>query len=381
MALRGLRVLEMAGLAPVPFAGMVLADFGASVIRIDRVQAQSLDTLARGKRSASIDLQDERGRQIVKKLSNQADVLIDSYRPGVMEKMGLGPVQLLESNPRLIYARLTGYGQSGLFSQKAGHDINYLSIAGVLSMLGRKDENPIAPINLLADFGGGGLLCVVGILIGLLTRSKTGKGQVIDSSMTEGASYLSTFLRTSHQIGIWTGPRGTNVLDSGAPFYDTYRTLDGKFMAVGAIEPQFYKRFVSGLGLDNSRIPNQMDTSKWDDLKELFSKCFATKTQAEWVEAFKDVDACVTPVLSMDEATTHPHNQDRSSFVHVDEETVLPALAPRFSSFPGYKASGPLPEVGQHTRQVLLEVGYTEEEVDYLCQENVIRQQTQKSRL
>jgi alpha-methylacyl-CoA racemase len=362
MALKGLKVLEMAGLAPVPYAGMILAghslvarmffyplffclDFGASVVRVEKIQATSSDTLGRGKRSISINLKDDRGQQVFKQLSSQSDVLIDSYRPGVMEKMGLGPTELLQANPQLIYARLTGYGQTGPLARKAGHDINYVSMSGVLSMLGQKHETPFPPINLLADFGGGGLLCTLGILIAILERSKTGQGQIIDSSMTEGVSYLATFLRTTQKINStnrdWssflkmTGSRGTNILDSGAPFYQTYLTADGKFMAVGALEPQFYKNFVAGLGLDESIIDHQLDVQEWDKLKQLFTEQFAKKTQAEWVKIFQDSDACVTPVLSMEEATNHPHHQKRRAFTQLENKMLVPTPSPKLSSSPG----------------------------------------------
>jgi alpha-methylacyl-CoA racemase len=241
MALKGLRVVEMAGLAPVPLAGMILADFGAAVIRVDKPNMPSVDTMARNKRSIAVNLKHKAGVKIVQDLCCNADVLIEPYRPGVMEKLGLGPQHCLSLNPRLVYARLTGFGQTGPLSHHAGHDINYLAISGVLSMLGRKDSSPVPPINLLADFAGGSLMCVVGVLMALLERTHSNRGQVVDAAMVDGVAYLSSFLFNSHKIGIWTGDRGTNLLDSGAHFYDTYQTSDGKYMSVGALEPQFYQ--------------------------------------------------------------------------------------------------------------------------------------------
>ncbi|KAL8204005.1 UNVERIFIED_CONTAM: hypothetical protein K2H54_066037 [Gekko kuhli] len=247
MALRGTQVLELAGLAPVPFCGQILADFGAQVVRVDRFRSAAIkvDVQGRGKRSLALDLKQPRGAETLARLCHKADVLIEPFRPGVMENLNLGPDVLLKNNPRLIYARLTGFGSSGAYSKMAGHDINYLAVSGVLSRLGRKDENPYAPVNLLADFAGGSVMCALGIIIALYERSKSGKGQVIDASMVEGAAYLSSFLWKSQNLGLWNRPRGENLLDSGAPFYETYKTSDGKFMAVGALEPQFYKQLIN----------------------------------------------------------------------------------------------------------------------------------------
>ncbi|XP_076742731.1 alpha-methylacyl-CoA racemase isoform X2 [Maylandia zebra] len=245
MALAGVRVIELAGLAPAPFCGMILADFGAKVIRVDRTKVPtSLDTQARGKRSVAINLKTTEGIALLRKLCIKSDVVLEPYRKGVMEKLDLGPHELLKENPRLIYARLTGYGQSGSYATVAGHDINYTAMSGLLSRLGRSGEKPYAPLNLLADFGGGGLTCALGIVLALLERTKSGKGQIIDASMVEGAAYMGSFLWKSRSIGLWNRSRGENMLDSGAPFYDTYQTSDGQFMAVGAIEPQFYKQLL-----------------------------------------------------------------------------------------------------------------------------------------
>ncbi|XP_076835762.1 alpha-methylacyl-CoA racemase isoform X3 [Brachyhypopomus gauderio] len=316
MALAGVRVIELAGLAPAPFCGMILADFGAKVIRIDRTKvAMTVDTQARGKRSVTLNLKSPEGVEVLKTLCIKSDVVLEPFRKGVMEKLGLGPEELLRENPGLIYARLTGYGQTGCYAKAAGHDINYLAMSGMLSMLGRSSEKPYAPLNLLADFAGGGLTCALGVVLALLERSRSGRGQVIDASMVEGSAYLGSFVWKSQSTGLWNRPRGQNLLDSGAPFYDTYCTADGKYVAVGAIEPQFYDQLIQGLGLKAADLPNQMSVSDWPELKRTFTQVFATKTQAEWSRIFDGTDACVTPVLSLDEVGLHPHNQERGSFL------------------------------------------------------------------
>ncbi|XP_061732574.1 alpha-methylacyl-CoA racemase isoform X3 [Nerophis ophidion] len=302
MALAGIRVVELAGLAPAPFCGMILADFGAKVIRVDRTKAgSSLDTQTRGKRSVAINLKTSEGVALLRKLCVQSDVVLEPYRKGVMEKLRLGPQELLKENPGLVYARLTGYGQSGMYASAAGHDINYLAMSGLLSRLGRSGEKPYAPLNLLADFAGGGLTCALGIVLALLERTKSGKGQIIDASMVEGAAYVGSFVWKSHSIGMWDRPRGENMLDSGAPFYDTYLTSDAKYMAVGAIEPQFYQQLLQGLELDADQLPPQMSFDDWPQLRRIFSERFALKTQADWSRIFDGTDACVTPVLSFDQ--------------------------------------------------------------------------------
>ncbi|TMS07970.1 Alpha-methylacyl-CoA racemase [Larimichthys crocea] len=287
MALAGVRVLELAGLAPAPFCGMILADFGAKVIRVDRTKvAMNVDTQARGKQSVAINLKTSEGVALLKKLCVRSDVVLEPYRKGVMEKLGLGPQELMKENPRLIYARLTGYGQSGAYSSTAGHDINFLAMSGLLSRLGRSGEKPYAPLNLVADFAGGGLTCALGIVLALLERTKSGRGQVIDASMVEGAAYVGSFVWKSRSIGMWDRSRGENMLDSGAPFYDTYETSDGKHMAVGSVEPQFYRELLKGLELDAGQLPSQMSFSDWPELRRLFTERFASKTQAEWSKIF-----------------------------------------------------------------------------------------------
>src|SRR5215468_524844 len=281
-ALEGIRVVEMAGLAPAPFCGLILADFGADVVRVDRVGAGSVDQLARGKRSVAVNLKSPEGVATVLRLIERADVLLEPYRPGVMERLGLGPEVACARNPRLVYARLTGFGQDGPYANMAGHDINYIAISGALSLLGRKGEKPLAPVNLLGDFAGGGMLCALGIALALLERGRSGKGQVVDAAMADGSAYLSTFVYKFRNAGFWRDERGTNLLDGGAPFYETYRTKDGQYMSVGAIEPQFYAALLQGLGLDPAAMPQQMDQASWAATAARFTEIFASKTRDEW---------------------------------------------------------------------------------------------------
>ncbi|NWI60548.1 AMACR racemase, partial [Calyptomena viridis] len=291
---------------------------------------------------------------------------------GVMEKLGFGPEVLLQENPRLIYARLTGFGQTGKYAKSAGHDINYLALSGVLSKLGRKDENPYAPVNLLADFAGGGVMCAMGIVIALYERATSGRGQIIDASMVEGVAYLSSFLWKSQNLGLWSRPRGENLLDSGAPFYEIYKTSDGKFMAVGALEPQFYKELIKGLGLDSNDLHTQMSFSDWPEMKKKFASIFAQKTQAEWCRVFDGTDACVTPVLSLDDVASHQHNKQRSSFIKNDQGEISPRPAPLLSRTPAVPSHKRDPFVGEHTEEILLEYGFTKQEIAKLYSDKVI---------
>jgi alpha-methylacyl-CoA racemase len=359
------RVVEMAGLAPAPFCGMILADFGADVVRVDRVGGGSMDHLARGKRSVAVNLKTPEGVETVLRLASRADVLLEPYRPGVMERLGLGPEIACARNPRLIYARLTGFGQDGPYANMAGHDINYIAISGALSLLGRKGEKPLAPVNLVGDFAGGGMLCALGITLALIERSQSGKGQVVDAAMVDGAAYLSTFVYKFRNAGFWRDDRGTNMLDGGAPFYDTYRTTDGQYMSVGAIEPQFYAALLNGLGLDAAAMPHQMDQSKWTETAARFTEVFASKTRDEWCAIFDGTDACVAPVLGLGEAAAHPHNSARGLLFADAAGKHEPAPAPRLSRTPGDGAR-PLPQVGAHTRDVLGEYGFTAAEIERL---------------
>eukprot|EP00054_Salpingoeca_dolichothecata_P021477 m.137572 g.137572 ORF g.137572 m.137572 type:complete len:382 (-) comp23998_c0_seq1:30-1175(-) len=365
MALRSLNVIELAGLAPAPFAGMILSDFGATVTRVDKPVPVTVDTMARGKRSIAIDLKQPAGVKILHRLCGKADVLIEPFRPGVMERLGLGPQVLCKENPGLIYARLTGFGQTGELKNEAGHDINYLAISGLLSTLGRQNENPIPPINIAGDFAGGGMLCVMGILLAVIERSISGKGQVVDAAMVDGAAYLSTFLYTSRKLGLWQGPRGTNLLDTGAPFYETYRTKDGKYMAVGAIEPQFFRSLLSVLKVDHSTI-NQQDRSAWPSVKKQFAGIFATKEQSEWTRLFEGTDACVTPVVDLEDAPLHPHNRSRSNFIGPDSEDPQPAPAPKLSRTPAATPDLTPITVGQHSREILQELQLDSTTIDDL---------------
>ncbi|XP_030187537.1 alpha-methylacyl-CoA racemase [Lynx canadensis] len=373
MALQGIRVLELAGLAPGPFCGMVLADFGAQVVRVDRPGARGdVSFMARGKRSLAVNLKRQDGALVLRRLCAQADVVLEPFRHGVMEKLQLGPEILQRVNPKLIYARLSGFGQSGRFCRVAGHDINYLALSGILSKIGRSGENPYAPLNLLADFGGGGLICTLGILLALFQRTRSGKGQVIDASMVEGTAYLSSFLWKSQQVGLWERPRGQNMLDGGAPFYTTYRTADGGFMAVGAIEPQFYKLLIKGLGLKSDELPNQMSMTDWPEMKRRFAEVFAKKTKEEWCQIFDGTDACVTPVLTFEEVTQHDHNKERGSFITDEEQSVSPRPAPLLSDTPAVPSSKRDPFVGEHTEEILQEFGFSQVEINQLTSDKII---------
>ncbi|ORZ14536.1 CoA-transferase family III domain-containing protein [Absidia repens] len=381
LPLNGITVYEMAGLAPAPFAGMILADFGAKVIRVDRPQSNTVDLLSRNKQSIALDMKKPQAIQVFKKLLAKADVVLDPFRPGVMEKLGLGPDELYAINPRLVFARLSGFGQTGSGSMAAGHDINYLAISGVLEMLGRQNGAPAFPMNLLADFAGGGLMCVMGILMALLERAKSGKGQVVDANLTSGTSYLNTFPYLMRQQGlIWSGERGTNMLDGGAHFYEVYKTKDGRYMAVGAIEPQFYAALLHGLGLDkDNNMPGQLDSEHWPSLKTKFSTIFATKTQLEWTEIFDGTDACVTPVLSTDECIP---GTDATSIASKKQhawprQAAPPQPAPLLSRTPARPvsdASSPasLLQGGAHTIQVLADAGISGKDIDALIRNSVV---------
>lgn len=371
MALRGVSVLELAGLAPGPFCGMVLADFGAQVVRVDRPgSVGDVSRLSRGKRSLAVDLKTPGGVAVVRRLCARVDVVLEPFRHGVMEKLQLSPEILQKENPRLIYARLSGFGQSGRFSKAAGHDINYLALSGVLSKIGRSGENPYAPLNLLADFGGGGLMCALGIVMALFERTRSGKGQVIDASMVEGAAYLSTFLWKT--ANLWEQPRGENLLDGGAPFYTTYQTADGEFMAVGALEPQFYKLLIKGLGLKSDELPNQMSVTDWPEMKKKFADIFAKKTKAEWCQIFDGTDACVTPVLTFEEVAHHDHNKERGSFITGGHQGMSPRPAPLLSGTPAVPSLQRDPLIGEHTVEILREFGFSQEEIDQLYSAKVI---------
>ncbi|XP_007954748.1 alpha-methylacyl-CoA racemase [Orycteropus afer afer] len=382
MALRGICVVEMAGLAPGPFCGMVLADFGAQVVRVDRPGSRGdVSHLSRGKRSLVVDVKRPEGAAVVRRLCSRADVVLEPFRRGVMEKLQLGPELLQRENPQLIYARLSGFGQSGRLSGAAGHDINFLALSGVLSKIGRSGENPYAPLNLLADFGGGGLMCTLGIIMALYERTRSGKGQVIDANMVEGTAYLSSFLWKSHKSGLWEKPRGQNLLDGGAPFYTTYQTADGEFMAVGAIEPQFYELLVKGLGLNSAELPDQMSVNNWPEMKTKFAAAFAKKTKAEWCQIFDGTDACVTPVLTLEEVARHDHHRERGSLITDEEQGESPRPAPLLSRTPAVPSFQRDPFVGEHTEEILKEFGFSKEEIAHLNSANIIGSYKQRASL
>ncbi len=376
--LDGIKVIEMAGLAPSPYCGMILADFGADVVIVDRLSKgrpeipniMAKNPFDRGKRSMRINLKAGEGMAIVQRQIKSSDVLLEPYRPGVMEKLGLGPDDAFELNPRLIYARLTGWGQRGPYASMAGHDINYIALSGALSLFRRKGEKPLPPLNILGDFAGGGMLCAMGILLALVERSRSGQGQVVDSAMVDGAANLSVFFYglLAHQL--MTLDIGTNMLDSGAPYYQTYETADGKFMAVGAIEGRFYAELIEGLGVDPSSFPHQNDTNKWPDMTIRFAEIFKTKSRDEWTEVFDGKDACVAPVLDLNEVDQHPHNRERSLLMALDG-VPQPVPAPRLSRTPG-NAEKPGTPRGSETRAILEELGYPTEEMESLFGNDVV---------
>lgn len=358
-ALEGIRVLEFGGIGPGPYACMLLADHGADVLRLERGDLDnegqtSWRLMNRSRPSVAIDLKSPVGRDLVLELVEQADVVVEGFRPGVAERLGVGPDECRGRNSRLVYARMTGYGQSGPLAQRAGHDINYLAVSGALWPLGRAGERPVPPLNLVADFGGGSLFLVFGILSALLHARTTGEGQVVDVAMVDGATSLTTMLHAFLNAGTWREERGANMLDTGAPFYEVYETRDGRYIAVGALEPQFYAEFLSGLGLSAEELGPQMDQERWPELKQIVAEVIATKTRDEWTSIFERRDACVTPVLSPIEARTHPYNTSRDVFV--DTGVAQPAPAPRFSMTPGH-ISRPPDEPGGGTREGLVRWG------------------------
>lgn len=364
--LAGLRVVEIASLAPGPFACMVLADLGAEVIRVDRVGDSAglmapSGVLDRGRRSIAVDLKSPEGCEVVLRLVETADILVEGFRPGVAERMGIGPEDCAARNPGLIYGRMTGWGQDGPLADAAGHDINYIGVAGALDLLGRAGQNPTPPVNLLGDFGGGGMLLVVGLLAALQERSRSGQGQVVDAAMVDGAALLTAFVHGMHAAGLWEGGRGENLLDGGGAYYDTYECADGGFIAVGAVEPHFYAELLDRLGLSESDLPAQYDLDRADELRAALARAFATKPRDEWAALFADSDACVSPVLSPWQAHEHPHNRARNAFVEVGG-IRQPAPAPRFGRTPA-PVPRPGSATGADTAVVLGELGYTEQQL------------------
>jgi alpha-methylacyl-CoA racemase len=331
--LTGMRVVELAGIGPGPHAAMILGDLGADVVRVDRPPknaASGSDPTLRNRRFVIADLKSDEGRELVLKLVAKADVLIEGFRPGVTERLGLGPDDCATVNDRLVYARMTGWGQTGPRSQQAGHDINYISLNGLLHSVGRAGERPVPPLNLVGDFGGGSMFLLLGILSALWERQTSGKGQVIDAAMVDGSSVLAQMMWGMRELGVWTDERGTNMLDGGAPYYDTYECADGRYVSVGAIESQFYAAMLDGLGLDPADLPGQNDRSRWPELRARFTEAFAGKDRDHWAKVFADSDACVTPVLAFGEVEIEPHITERNTFYRVGDG-LQPLPAPRFS--------------------------------------------------
>ena len=378
--LSGIKIIELAGIGPAPFTCMMLADAGAQVLRLERAPAGAVeagvefaksgagsywDLLNRSRSSVGIDLKNPDALDLVLGLVEQADGLIEGFRPGVAERLGVGPEDCFARNKRLVYGRMTGWGQDGPMASMAGHDIDYIAIGGALWSLGRADSAPVPPLNLVGDFGGGGMLLAFGMVAALLEAARSGEGQVVDAAMVDGAASLMTMIHAFHRHGLWNDERGANMLDTGAPFYEVYETSDGKWMAVGGIEAQFYAELLRGLGLEgDSSFPSQMSRDQWPDMKARFAEIFKSKTRDEWSAVFDGTDACVVPVLSPWEAAQHPHNVARSTFVEVDG-AVQPAPAPRFSRTPSAISKPPSPP-GADTISALVEWGVAEDAVKKL---------------
>lgn len=376
--LAGIRVIEFAGLGPGPFCAMMLADHGADVIRIDRARGVSplpgdprRDILNRSRRSISLDLKSAEGIALAKRLCAKADCLIEGFRPGVMERLGLGPEELLRENAALVYGRMTGWGQDGPYAHTAGHDINYIALSGALHAIGRAGEKPVPPLNLVGDFGGGGMMLAFGIVSALFSARTTGVGQVIDCAMTEGSAVLMSMMYSLYAQGIWSDTRGTNILDGGSHYYDTYETADGKFVAIGAVEPNFYRELMEKVGLaEDVAFRAQNDPASWPALKTRLEAVFRTRTRAEWCALLEGSDACFAPVLSLEEASRHPHNLARKAFVDVDG-AMQPAAAPRYAATPNNPPR--LMEAGEETTSaILFDLGLSKDEIAGLRSAGVV---------
>ncbi len=372
--LQGYRIIELAGIGPGPFAAMMLADMGAEVIRVERAQAVRgpapdqpyFDTMQRGRRNVALDLKHPDGVATVLDLVERADALIEGFRPGVVERLGLGPEVCLARNPKLVFGRMTGWGQTGPMANAAGHDINYISLGGALAHFARAGERPVPPMNMVGDFGGGGMFLAFGVVCALLEAQRSGQGQVVDAAMVDGTATLMSMFWAFKAVGMHDENRpGTNLLDTGAHFYDVYRTADDRFISLGSIEPQFYAELLQRIGLaDDPELSRQMDRANWPHLKERMAEIVAGRTRAEWCELLEGTDVCFAPVLTMSEAAAHPHNVARNSFVEIAGVTQ-PAPAPRFSRTPGQVACPPA-HPGQHTRAVLADWGLGSERIESL---------------
>jgi alpha-methylacyl-CoA racemase len=379
--LSGISVVEMSGIGPGPFAGMMLADLGATVTRVDRLSGGKrgvltalsegrADVVSRGRRSIAVNLKSAEGVELVLRLVDSADVLIEGFRPGVMERLGLGPDVCLGRNPRLVFGRMTGWGQDGPLAQAAGHDINYIALSGALGAIGRAGQTPVPPLNLVGDYGGGGMLLAYGVLAALLSVGRTGVGQVVDAAMVDGAALLMAQFYGMSATGRWTGERGTNLLDTGAPFYDVYPSSDGGFLSVGPLEPAFFAILLERLGIEDFDADSQHDPRSWPALRSRLAAEFASRTRDAAEDLFADVDGCVFPVLSMSEAPRHPHNLARGTFVTRDD-VVQPAPAPRFSVTPAHLTLPP-PAAGEHTDAILTGLGLSADEVRGLRRAGVV---------
>jgi alpha-methylacyl-CoA racemase len=378
--LTGVKILEIAGIGPGPFAAMMLADMGADVIRVDRAQsvmggdpaAPPADVLNRGRRSIGIDLKNPDGVEALLTLVESADALIEGFRPGVAERLGFGPDVCLARNPRLVFGRMTGWGQTGPYALAAGHDINYISLAGALEPIGRAGEKPTPPLNLVGDFGGGGMFMAFGVACALFEARGSGQGQVVDAAMVDGAAVLMTMFHAFRAMGIWSEERGTNLLDTGAHFYDVYETSDAKYVSIGSIEPQFYAELLALTGLtDDESMSRQHNRAEWPALKDRFIALFKTKTRDEWCEIMETTDVCFAPVLSMEEAPRHPHNVERATFVERDG-VVQPAPAPRFSRTEP-EIQRPPAFAGQHTDEALADWGFGAERIAELRETGAVK--------
>ena len=364
--LSGLKVVEFAGIGPGPFCGMLLSDLGADVVRIDRKgkgRASPADITSRGRRSIGLDLKNPDAIETCLKLMEGADAVFEGFRPGVMERLGLGPDVALKRNPKLVYGRMTGWGQFGPYANAAGHDMNYIAITGALHAIGTKDK-PIPPLNLVGDFGGGALYLAFGLLAGVLNARSTGQGQVIDCAMSDGAASLMSMFYGFKAGGMWKDERRVNLLDGGAHFYDTYQCADGKWISIGSIEPQFYALLLEKTGINDPEFAAQMDRASWDSLRDKLGHVIAQKTQAEWCEIMDATDVCFAPVLDLDEAPKHAHNVARKTFVEL-EGVIQPAPAPRFSATPG-AIQGPPPAIGAHDMEALGDWGFSPAAIDAL---------------
>ncbi len=371
--LAGFKIIELAGIGPGPFCGMMLSDMGAEVIRVERLSGAAQapkDVLARNRRNIALDLKSPAGVEAVLRLVETADALFEGFRPGVTERLGLGPQDCMARNPKLVYGRMTGWGQDGPMAQAAGHDINYIGLAGALHAVGRRGERPVPPLNLVGDFGGGGMLLAYGLVCGLLEAQKSGQGQVVDAAMVDGAAALMAMFFSMAAGGAFTDQRGTNLLDGGAHFYDTYETKDGKHICIGSIEPQFYALLLEKAELDKDKYGDQMNPALWPDLKADLQQTFLTKTQEEWCAIMEGTDVCFAPVLSIWEAPKHPHNQARNSFQEIDG-VMQQAPAPRFSrTQPEISHGARIP--GEDTVSVLKDYGFSSDEIDELSASGVI---------